>query len=42
MLLPYVAPVVAATFAWSTMLNPQFGIELLGAAAAGLGRADPP
>ncbi len=26
MLLPYVAPVVAATFAWSTMLNPQFGI----------------
>ena len=26
MLLPYVAPIVAATFAWSTMLNPQFGI----------------
>jgi multiple sugar transport system permease protein len=26
MLLPYVAPVVAATFAWSTMLSPQFGI----------------
>jgi multiple sugar transport system permease protein len=26
MLLPYVAPVVAATFVWSTMLNPQFGI----------------
>jgi len=26
MLLPYVAPVVAATFAWTTMLNPQFGI----------------
>ncbi|WNB86578.1 sugar ABC transporter permease [Cellulomonas sp. ATA003] len=25
MLLPYVAPVVAATFVWSTMLNPQFG-----------------
>lgn len=26
MLLPYVAPVVAATFIWSTMLNPQFGL----------------
>jgi multiple sugar transport system permease protein len=26
MLLPYVAPVVAATFLWKTMLNPQFGI----------------
>jgi multiple sugar transport system permease protein len=26
MLLPYVAPIVAATFAWTTMLNPQFGI----------------
>jgi multiple sugar transport system permease protein len=26
LLLPYVAPVVAATFVWSTMLNPQFGI----------------
>lgn len=26
MLLPYVAPVVAVTFVWSTMLNPQFGI----------------
>ncbi len=26
MLLPYVAPVVAATFVWSVMLNPQFGI----------------
>jgi len=26
MLLPYVAPVVAVTFAWSTMLNPQFGV----------------
>jgi multiple sugar transport system permease protein len=25
-LLPYVAPVVAATFVWSVMLNPQFGI----------------
>ncbi len=36
MLLPYVAPVVSATFAWTTMLNPQFGVvnywgqELLG------------
>jgi multiple sugar transport system permease protein len=26
MLLPYVAPVVAATFVWTTMLNPQFGL----------------
>ena len=26
MLLPYVAPVVAATFVWSTLLNPQFGL----------------
>jgi multiple sugar transport system permease protein len=26
MLLPYVAPIVAATFAWTTMLNPQFGM----------------
>jgi multiple sugar transport system permease protein len=26
MLLPYVAPVVATTFLWQTMLNPQFGI----------------
>lgn len=26
MLLPYVAPVVAVTFVWATMLNPQFGI----------------
>jgi multiple sugar transport system permease protein len=26
MLLPYVAPVVAATFVWATMLNPQFGV----------------
>ncbi|MBM7790373.1 carbohydrate ABC transporter permease [Tenggerimyces flavus] len=25
-LIPYVAPVVAATFVWRTMLNPQFGI----------------
>jgi multiple sugar transport system permease protein len=26
MLLPYVAPVVAATFVWSTMLNAQYGL----------------
>jgi multiple sugar transport system permease protein len=26
MLLPYVAPIVAVTFVWQTMLNPQFGI----------------
>lgn len=26
MLLPYVAPVVAVTFVWKVMLNPQFGI----------------
>ena len=26
MLLPYVAPVVAATFVWGVMLNPQYGI----------------
>lgn len=26
MLLPYVAPVVAATFVWKTMLNPQSGV----------------
>jgi multiple sugar transport system permease protein len=26
MLLPYVAPVVAVTFVWEVMLNPQFGI----------------
>jgi multiple sugar transport system permease protein len=26
MLLPYVAPVVAATYVWKTMLNPQFGV----------------
>lgn len=25
-LIPYVAPIVAVTFAWTTMLNPQFGI----------------
>jgi multiple sugar transport system permease protein len=26
LLLPYVAPVVAVTFVWRTMLNPQFGV----------------
>ena len=26
MLLPYIAPVVAVTFVWQIMLNPQFGI----------------
>ena len=26
MLLPYVAPVVAVTFVWQTMLSPQFGV----------------
>jgi multiple sugar transport system permease protein len=26
MLLPYVAPIVAVTYAWKTMLNPQFGV----------------
>lgn len=26
MLIPYVAPVVAAAFVWTTMLNPQFGV----------------
>jgi multiple sugar transport system permease protein len=26
MLLPYVAPVVAVTFTWTTMLNPEFGL----------------
>jgi multiple sugar transport system permease protein len=26
MLLPYVAPIVAVTFVWTTMLSPQFGV----------------
>lgn len=26
LLIPYVAPIVAVTFVWTTMLNPQFGI----------------
>ena len=26
MLLPYVAPIVAVTYAWKTMLSPQFGV----------------
>ena len=41
MLLPYVAPIVAVTFVWRTMLNPQFGVvNYWGTAAARLGRAD--
>ena len=40
MLMPYVAPVVAATFVWTTMLNPQFGIVNHYAPRARLGRAD--
>ena len=41
MLIPYVAPVVAATFVWKTMLNPQFGIvNHYGTTLLGLGRAD--
>ena len=40
-LLPYVAPVVAVTFIWRTMLNPQFGIvNVIGQNVLGLGRAD--
>ena len=40
-LLPYVAPVVAVTFIWRTMLNPQFGIvNVIGQNGARLGRAD--
>jgi multiple sugar transport system permease protein len=36
MLLPYVAPVVAVTFVWQTMLNPQFGIvNAIGASVFG-------
>ena len=39
--MPYVAPVVAATFVWTTMLNPQFGIvNYYGTTPARLGRAD--
>ena len=40
MLIPYVAPVVAATFVWTTMLNPQFGIVNYYGTTPGLGRAD--
>jgi multiple sugar transport system permease protein len=36
LLLPYVAPVVAATFVWSTLLNPQFGfVNWLGTTVLG-------
>jgi len=37
MLLPYVAPVVAVTFVWQTMLSPQFGVinSLLGSLGFG-------
>ena len=39
MLLPYVAPVVAVTFAWTVMLNPQFGvINALGTGVLGWDR----
>ena len=41
MLLPYVAPVVAVTFVWQTMLNPQFGIvNAVGTDVLRLGRPD--
>jgi multiple sugar transport system permease protein len=42
MLLPYVAPVVAATFVWETMLSPQFGItNQIGTRLLGWHRAVP-
>ncbi|OMH36651.1 carbohydrate ABC transporter permease [Tersicoccus sp. Bi-70] len=40
LLLPYVAPVVAATFVWSTLLDPQFGLVNAWGTAL-LGWADP-
>ena len=41
MLLPYVAPVVAVTFVWQTMLSPQFGIvNAIGTDGLRLGRPD--
>jgi multiple sugar transport system permease protein len=41
-LLPYVAPVVAATFIWRTMLNPEFGvINEFGQTALGWGEGIP-
>ena len=40
LLLPYVAPVVAATFVWSTLLNPQYGsVNWFGTDRARLGGA---
>ena len=39
MLLPYVAPVVAVTFVWQIMLNPQFGIVNLWVSSSWAGRA---
>ena len=42
MLLPYVAPVVAVTFVWSTMLDPNLGIvNAIGTDALGWERAIP-
>jgi multiple sugar transport system permease protein len=42
MLLPYVAPVVAATFVWEVMLSPQFGIaNQIGTRLLGWERAVP-
>jgi multiple sugar transport system permease protein len=42
MLLPYIAPVVAATFVWEVMLSPQFGItNQIGTRLLGWKRAVP-
>lgn len=42
MLLPYIAPVVAATFVWEVMLSPQFGItNQIGTRLLGWNRAVP-
>lgn len=42
MLLPYIAPVVAVTFVWETMLSPQFGItNQIGTRLLGWHRAVP-
>ena len=42
MLLPYITPVVAVTFVWSTMLDPNLGIvNAIGKDVFGLGQADP-
>jgi multiple sugar transport system permease protein len=40
MLFPYVAPVIAVTFLWKVMLNPQFGIVNEWIDGAGLQRID--